>query len=157
MPPIDGAPRKYRQKWKYKVEIEGLTVGWFESCSSLEGETGVAEAHEAGDVFVSNQSPGKVKYQPVTLSIGATTNNELFEWWQQIVDVGSGLGDVDNKYKKTVNIIELDRDDTELRTHKLSKAWPNKFTFGEYDSKAEENVMESITLVVRTIDRENAA
>jgi phage tail-like protein len=58
----------------------------------------------------------------------------------------SGLGLVDNAYKRNLDIVQQDRDGTTLRRWSLTGAWPVKFVAGEWDNEADENVIESVTL-----------
>lgn len=157
---VVGTPRSYDKKFLFAVEIDGLEVAWFETCSSLEAEIGVVEQHEGGGINVADQSPGKVKFPAVTLGIGATDNEELYNWWLQVIDAEGGgergTGEPDDSYKKQVRILQKDRDGTEKRRHTLYKAWPSKYKAGEWDAKAEENVIEEITLTYLRFDRKNA-
>lgn len=144
-----GTPRSYHKKFNFSIEIEGVDIAWFESCSALEEEVGVVEQHEGGDPGPADQSPGKRKITPVTLSVGVTENTELYDWWLQVVDASSGKGAPDEQYKKKVAIVQRDRDGSELKRWTLFKAWPSKHVGGEWDAKSEENVTESVTLVYK--------
>lgn len=151
---VQGTPRNYDKKFLFGIEIDGLEVGWFESCSSLEAEIGVVEQHEGGTINVADQSPGKLKFSAVTLKIGATDNDDLYQWWLQVIDAAANSGEPDDGYKKNVSIVQKDRDGSEKRRHNLYEAWPSKFVFGEWDAKAEENVMEEVTLTFKRSERE---
>jgi phage tail-like protein len=142
-----GKPRSYNKKFLFSVEIDGSDVSWFESCSAIEAEVAVIEQHEGGSIVVANQSPGKMKTTPVTLKIGATDNNDLYDWWMLVIDAESNSGAVDDQYKKNVAIVQRDRDGSELKRYTLFNAWPSKFVAAEYDAKADENVIQEITLV----------
>lgn len=152
--PITGQPRNYDKKFNFTVEIDGLDVAWFESISSLEAEVGVVEQHEGGQLNVADQSPGKVKFAAVTLSIGATDNRELYDWWLQVVNAAANSGLPDAGYKKSVAIVQNDRDGTEKRRWNLFEAWPSKFVAGEWDAKAEENVIQQVTLTYKYFELE---
>lgn len=154
---VIGTPRSYHKKFLWAVEIDSLEIGWFETCSPIEGEVGVVEQHEAGVIGVADESPGKVKFSDVTLTVGATSNNELHDWWLQVIDAAANAGQPDETYKKNVAIVQRDRDGTELRRHNLVKAWPKKFVYGSWDAKAEENVMEELTLRYHYPERQQAA
>jgi phage tail-like protein len=153
---VVGTPRSYDKKFLFGIEIDGLEVAWFETCSSLEAEIGVVEQHEGGGINVADQSPGKVKFAAVTLGIGATDNEELYKWWLQVIDAAADTGEPDDTYKKNCAIIQKDRDGSEKRRHTLYKAWPSKYKAGEWDAKAEENVIEEITLTYLRFERKNA-
>lgn len=147
--PVTGTPRNYDKKFLFAVEIDGLDVAWFESVSGLESEVGVVEQHEGGDPNVADQSPGKVKFSAVTLTLGATDNHELYDWYLLVIDAEAGTGVVDAEYKKNVSIVQKDRDGSEKRRWDLFECWPSKFKAGEWDAKAEENVMQEVTLTVK--------
>ena len=154
---VQGTPRRYDKKFLFKVEIAGLTVGWFETMSPLRAEIGVVEQHEGGQINVADESLGKVKFNSVTLTIGTTDNEELYNWFLQCADAAANSGDVDDLYKKTVNLVQVDRDGTEKRRYKLFKAFIIVYEVGDWDAKAEENVMESIELKYRRFERVNKA
>ncbi len=63
---------------------------------------------------------------------------------------GSGLQDPN--FKRNLDIVQLDRDGSEVRRYRLQGAWPNKFVAGEWDNEAEENVIEMLTLVFDFFD-----
>jgi phage tail-like protein len=154
---VQGTPKNYDKKFLFAVEIDGLEVAWFESVSGLEFEVGVVEQHEGGNINVADQSPGKVKFAAVVLSIGSTDNRELYDWALLVVDAAANSGEIDNEYKKNVSIVQKDRDQSEKRRYNLFEAWPNKYKSGEWDAKAEENVVEEVTLTYRYYEREDAA
>lgn len=151
---VVGKPRSYDKRFLFTIEIDQLTVAWFESASAIEAEVGVVEQHEGGKINVANQAPGKVKWSPVTLSIGATDNDELYQWWLLVVDSAANAGQPDDSYKKGVAIVQRDRDGSERKRWNLREAWPSKAKFGEWDAKAEENVVEEYTLTFKYAEKQ---
>lgn len=154
---VQGNPRNYDKKFLFAVEIDGIDVAWFESVSGLEAEIGVVEQHEGGNINVADQSPGKVKFAAITLMVGSTDNTQLYDWWLQVIDAGANVGEVDNDYKRNLSIVQKDRDGSEKRRFNLYEAWPSKYKSGEWDAKAEENVIEEVTLTYKYYDRADAA
>jgi phage tail-like protein len=152
--PIVGQPRSYDKKFNFTIEIDGLDIAWFESVSGLEAEVGVVEQHEGGQLNVADQSPGKVKFAQLTLTVGATDNQELYNWFLQVIDSASNSGQPDNAYKKSVAVVQNDRDGTEKRRYNVYEAWPCKYKAGEWDAKAEENVIQEITLCYKYFELE---
>jgi len=152
-----GKLRSYHKKFNFSIEIDGLDIAWFESMSELSAEVGVVEQHEGGSLVVASQEPGKVKYSPVTLKAGVTDNNDLYDWWVQVIDGagngGTGTGEVNSEYKKNIAIVQKDRDGSELKRWNLFEAWPNKFSAGDWDAKAEDNVMEEVTLTYKRFEK----
>lgn len=153
---VVGTPRNYDQKWNFAVEIDGLEVAWFESVSGLEFEVGVIEQHEGGSIVVADQSPGKVKYTPCTLTNGVTDNREMYEWALLSADAAANAGEPLETLKKQLAVVAKDRDGSEKRRYTLFQAFVNKHKCGEWDAKAEENVMEETTLTYKYFERQDS-
>ena len=71
------------------------------------------------------------------------------------VDVAKNGGLVDDKYKRTVDIVQLDRDGTTLRRFRLTQAWPFKRSIGDWDNDKDENLMESMSICFKRYDQIN--
>jgi phage tail-like protein len=150
---VQGHPRRYDKKFLFAIEIAGLQVSWFFKISALENESTVIEQYEGGNHNVADQSPGRVKFTPVTLSVGATDNIELYNWRQQVIDTTADSGQPDAEYKRNVAVLVLDRNGKEKRRYNLFEAWPSKYFAGEFDAGAEENVIEEMTLTYKRFER----
>ena len=142
---IIGKPRSFHKKFKYVVEIDGVASSAFQKCSELSAEVAKVEYFEGGSL-IPNKSPGRLTFADVTLERGATVDEDLFKWFQDVAMLASGLGLVDPSYKRNLDIVQQDRDGTTLRRWTLSGAWPTKFVAGEWDNESDENVIESVTL-----------
>lgn len=147
-----GTPRSFDKKFKFLVDIDGITSMKFQKCSELSAEVAKVEYHEGG-ATIPDKSPGRTTVSDVTLSRGATRDNEMWLWFKQVSDMVAQTGEVDPQYKRTLDIVQLDRDGTELRRWTLSNAWPVKFVAGEWDNEADENVIEAVTLTFDTFDK----
>ena len=142
---IIGKPRSFHKKFKYVVEIDSVASSAFQKCSELSAEVAKVEYFEGG-ALIPNKSPGRLTFADVTLERGATVDEDLFKWFQDVAMLASGLGLVDPSYKRNLDIVQQDRDGTTLRRWTLSGAWPTKFVAGEWDNESDENVIESVTL-----------
>lgn len=142
-----GKPR-YQPKHRFRIRIGELEIARFRSMSELSGEVEVIEEHEGGDSDVADQQPGKRTHAEVTLAAGASENEDMWIWWNQVLDEETGEGLEDDAYKKDVLVEELGRDRTTVRrAWRLTKAWPRKFVAGDFDATASENQIRSVTLV----------
>jgi len=140
-----GEARSYHKKFKFVIEIDGFAFSGFQKCSELEAEVAVIEQWEGGTV-IANKSPGRLKTSNLTLERGATKDLDCWNWFKQVIDMAAGTGLKDSEYKKNLDIVQLDRDGTELRRWSLYGAWPTKFTAGDWDNDADENVIEKMEL-----------
>src|SRR3954469_13871898 len=117
---LAGTIKSFDKKFKFKVEIDGFQFADFMKCSGLEVEIETVE-HREGGSLVPNKSPGLVKFTEITLERGVTSNVDFFTWVSTVValaaaGVGSAAtGEIDPVYKRNVDIVQLDRDGSELK------------------------------------------
>ncbi len=142
---VIGTPRTFHKKFKFIVEIDGVASAGFQKCSELSVEVANIEYHEGG-TLIPNKSPGRLKFADVTLERGATKDQDLFDWMEQVADAAANAGLVEPTFKRNLDIVQQDRDGVTLRRWSLSRAWPVKFVAGEWDNESDENVIESVTL-----------
>ena len=148
---IIGQPRSPHHKRAFQVEVDDLGHAGFTKCSELSVEVAKIEHWEGGGI-TPHKSPGRLTFADVTLERGATQDRDLFDWFQDVASMSSGLGLAGEGYKRGVDIIQKDRDGTTLRRWTLSRAWPVKFVAGEWDNESDEVVIESVTLTFDSFD-----
>lgn len=155
-----GSARTFHKKFKFVIEIDGVAYAGFQKCSELSAEIAVIEHHEGG-TLVPDKSPGRVKVEDLTLERGATQDQDLWNWFKTVVDQtadaggstgAQGAGLIEPDFKRSLDIVQLDRDGEELRRWSLTDAWPSKFVAGAWDNEADENVIESVKLTFKTFD-----
>jgi phage tail-like protein len=145
--PVIGQPRSYFKKFLFTVEIPGVGFAGFQKCSEPKMTTGLVEQWDTdGDKPTADKSPGRMKTEDVTLDRGATKDLGLYAWYLQVNDAASGNGAVDDQYKKTVNIVQRDRDGSVLRRWELKKAWPTVYGPGDWDNTVDGNGIETMVL-----------
>lgn len=143
---IQGRPRSFYSKFKFRVEIDGFVYAGFQSCSELKATAAVVEHYEGGAV-IPTKSPGRVNFDNLTLSRGATQDQDMWDWFQQVADLAAGgVGEVGEDYKRTFDIVQVDRDDTEVQRYRVVKAWPVSFSAGDWDNTSDDNRIVSVEL-----------
>lgn len=142
---VVGKPRSYFKKFAFTVEIDRVVFAGFQKAGPLEIELAVVEQYEGG-ALLPETSPGRAKVTPVVLERGATKDQDLFNWFKEVANLASNTGLVDDQYKRSLDIVQRDRDGTELKRWTLLDAWPSKWGGGDWDNTADQNVMESVTL-----------
>src|SRR6266568_2440267 len=143
--PIIGNPRSFAKKFKFIIEVDLFGSSGFQKCSELSVEAANILYFEGGSL-IPNKSPGRLTVTDVTLERGATQDHDLFDWFQDVALASSGTGLAAPFYKRSVDVVQLDRDDTELRRWMLTRAWPTKFVAGDCDNTSDDVVIESVTL-----------
>lgn len=71
---------------KFWVEIGGIAEAVFAECSGLSVDTEVLEYAEGGLNDHVHKLPGRSRYSNVTLRRGWAQSDELWKWYQKIVD-----------------------------------------------------------------------
>lgn len=114
MPPA--ARRDPFKNYSFLVEIDGIASAAFKSVSGLAAEAEVIEYREGADPLSSSRKlPGRVNFPNVTLTRGITTNQDLWNWWQTVVN-----GSVE---RRNVAIVLLDDTRTPALRWLLRNAW----------------------------------
>lgn len=145
MPTIQGNPRSFYKKFSFVIEIDGFLHAGFQKCSELSAEVAKVE-HFEGGALIPNKSPGRVTFADITLERGATNDLEFYSWFTEVVASDSGQGLPDEEYKRDLDIVQLDRDGTELRRWHVVKAWPTKHVAGDWDNTTDDTQITSLTL-----------
>jgi phage tail-like protein len=156
-----GSARSFHKKFKFVIEIDNVAFAGFQKCSPLKATVAVVKYHEGG-TLIPNKEPGRIEVDDVTLERGATQDVDLWNWFKTVVDMtadagggagGTGAGLVSPDFKRNLDIVQLDRDGTELRRWSLTNAWPCEFEGGEWDNEADENVIEKVKLTFDIFDQ----
>lgn len=151
-----GKQRAFNKKFKFIVEIDSFAVSAWTKAGPLEAEVGVVEQREGGSL-IAVKEPGLVTFPELTLERGATDDLDSWNWFKTVADLARNAGLVSPDYKKTLDIVQQDRDSSTLKRWRLYNAWPKKFSAGEWDNDADENVMEQLVLVYDYFDLITAA
>ena len=80
------------KNFKFRLKWDGRYVAGISKCSALKRSTEVVEHREGGDPSTSRKSPGRSKYEPITLERGVTHDPDFEKWANKIWNYGSGLG-----------------------------------------------------------------
>ena len=96
---------------------------------ALKRTTEVVEHREGGDPSTSRKSPGRVKFEPITLERGVTHDVEFERWANKVWNFGSGLGaEVSLKDFRKDLILELYNEAGQLViAYKVFRAWVSEF------------------------------
>ena len=140
-----GTPRIFHKRFKFVVEVNGVASAAFQNCSELSVEIAKVEYHEGG-VLIPDKTPGRMTFSDVTLERGATQDRDLYDWLVQTSNAAANYGVVEPNYKRMLDIVQKERDNSILRRWRLHGCWPQKFMAGEWDNEADENTIESVTL-----------
>jgi phage tail-like protein len=117
------------KNFKFRVKWDGRYVAGVSKVSALKRTTEIVEHREGGDPSMSRKSPGRSKYEAITLERGVTHDTEFEKWANKVWNYGSGLGsEVSLKdFRKNV-IIELYNEAGQLViAYKVFRAWVSEY------------------------------
>src|SRR5260370_35259272 len=80
------------KNFKFRVKWDGRYVAGLSKVSALKRTTEVVEHREGGDPSTGRKSPGRTKYEAITLERGVTHDPEFERWANKGWNYGAGLG-----------------------------------------------------------------
>ncbi len=113
------------KNFKFRVKWDGRYVAGVSKVGALKRTTEVVEHREGGDPSSGRKSPGRTKYEAITLERGVTHDTEFEKWANKVWNFGSGLGaEVSLKdFRKDV-IIEVYNEAGQLvLAYKVYRCW----------------------------------
>jgi phage tail-like protein len=80
------------KNYRFRVKFDGKYVAGISKVSALKRTTEVIEYREGGEPSTGRKSPGRTKYEPITLERGVTQDTEFEEWANKVLQLGDGPG-----------------------------------------------------------------
>ena len=117
--------------------------------SALKRTTEVVEHREGGDPSSSRKSPGRTKFEAITLDRGVTHDTEFEKWANKVWNFGSGLGaEVSLKDFRKDLLIEVYNEAGQLvLTYKVFRCWVSEFqSLPDLDANANAVAIQHIKL-----------
>ena len=132
--------------FNFLVEIDGIAQAGFSEVSGLDASTPAVD-YRQGDFGTRGASkiPGINTYTPITLKRGITSEKELWDWRQKVID-----GNVE---RKNGSIVLLDEKGTEKIRWNFSNAWPSKWTGPSFNATSTAVAVESLELTHEEVKR----
>ena len=137
------------KNFKFRVKWDGRYVAGVSKISALKRTTEVVEHREGGDPSTSRKSPGRTKYEPITLERGVTHDPEFEKWANKVWNFESGLGaEVSLKDFRKEIIIEVYNEAGQLAlAYKIYRCWVSEFqSLPDLDANANAVAIQTIKL-----------
>jgi phage tail-like protein len=140
------------RNFRFKVEIDQITLAGFSEVMIAESTVDVVEYREGTDQNNVRKLSGLTKYGNITLKRGVTVDsNALFQWHK---DVSDGLV---VKVRRDVTIRVMDEAGKERVRFVVEKAWPVKYDPSDLNAKGNEVFVETLELANEGIERKNGS
>ncbi len=137
------------KNFKFRIKWDGRYVAGISKCSALKRSTEVIEHREGGDPSTSRKSPGRTKYEAITLERGVTHDLEFERWTNKLWNYGAGLGaEVSLRDFRKDIIIEVYNEAGQLvLAYKVYRCWPSECqAFPDLDANANAIAIQTLKL-----------
>jgi phage tail-like protein len=138
---------KFRVKWQSEPGGTFAVVAGVSKVGALKRTTEVVNHREGGDISTERLSPGRSKFDPITLERGITFDPE-FEKWANLVYSTEGDGAVSlANFRKDIMVEFLNLQGTIVKRYRVFRCWVSEFTsLPELDANANAIAFEHIVL-----------
>lgn len=139
------------KNFKFRVKWDGKYVAGVSKVGALKRTTEVVEHREGGDPSSSRKSPGRTKYEAITLERGVTHDKEFEQWANKVWDYGAGLGsEVSLKdFRKEIIIEMYNEAGQTVMAYNVHRCWVSEYQ-AQPDLDANANAV-----AIQTIKLEN--
>lgn len=117
------------KNFKFRIRWDGRYVAGVSKVSPLKRTTEVIEYRDGGDPSLSRKSPGRTRFEAITLERGVTHDTEFEQWANKVWRFDAGLGaELSLKDFRKDLIIELYNEAGQLvLAYKVYRAWISEY------------------------------
>jgi phage tail-like protein len=137
------------KNFKFRVKWDGRYVAGISKVGALKRTTEVVEHREGGDPSTSRKSPGRSKFEAVSLERGVTHDLEFEAWANKVWNFGGGPGAESSlaDFRKDVILDVFNEAGQKVISYKLYRCWVSEYqALPDLDSNANAVAIQSIKL-----------
>jgi len=137
------------KNFKFRVKWDGKEVAGVSKVSALKKTTELVEHREGGDSSTSHKSPGRTKYEAITLERGVTHDPEFEMWANKIWNYGSRVGSETSlgDFRKNITIEVLNEAGQVVLSYCVFRCWVSEFqALPDLDANANAVAIQTIKL-----------
>jgi phage tail-like protein len=115
--------------FKFRVKWDGRYVAGVSKVGALKRTTEMVEHREGGDPSTSRKSPGRTKFDAITLERGVTHDTEFEKWANKVWNFGSGLGSEVSlaDFRKDIIIDVFNEAGQKALSYKVYRCWVSEY------------------------------
>src|SRR3954467_15066946 len=139
---------KFRVKWGPNGYVAGVS-----KVSALKRTTEMVEHREGGDLSSSHKSPGRTKYEAITMERGVTHDPAFEAWANKVWNFGNAQAPADQRqkevslkdFRKNLVIDLFNEAGQKVMSYQVFRAWVSEYTAqADLDASANAILIQSI-------------
>lgn len=137
------------KNFKFRLKWDGEYVAGISKMSSLKRTTEVVEHRSGGDPSTAHKSPGRNKFEAITLERGLTQNTSFHDWAGLVWSVGNGLGSEVSlaNMRKDIYLEFYNESGQLVMAYKIYRCWVSEYhALPDLDANANAVAIEMIKL-----------
>jgi phage tail-like protein len=137
------------KNFKFRVKWDGRYVAGVSKVSALKRTTEVVEHREGGDPSTTRRSPGRTKFDAITLERGVTHDNDFEQWANKIWNFGAGAGSEVSlaDFRKDIIIDMFNEAGQKVLSYNVYRCWVSEFqALPELDANANAVAIQTLKL-----------
>jgi phage tail-like protein len=144
-------PNRYDpyKNFKFRVMWDGRYVAGISKVGALKRTTEMVEHREGGDPSTSRKSPGRTKYEAITLERGVTHDTDFERWANKVWNFGAGFG-VESSladFRKDLIIDVFNEAGQRVLSYKVFRCWVSDYqALPDLDANANAVAIQTIKL-----------
>jgi phage tail-like protein len=153
MAPFSKQPLRYDPYKNFKFRVKFGTspayVAGVSKVSALKRTTEIVEHREGGDPSMSRKSPGRSKYEAITLERGVTHDTDFEAWASKVWNFSGGLGAESSlaDFRKDIIIDVFNEAGQKVKSYQVFRCWVSEYqAASDFDANANAVLIEHIKI-----------
>lgn len=135
------------KNFKFRVKWDGRYVAGISKVGALKRTTEVVEHREGGDPSSGRKSPGRTKYEAITLERGVTHDVAFEQWVNKVWNFQSNNEVSLKDFRKDIIIDLFNEAGQKVISYKVYRCWVSEYqALSDLDANANAVVIQSIKL-----------
>ncbi|WP_266168299.1 phage tail protein [Dyella subtropica] len=135
--------------FRFRVEIAGIQVAAFSEASVPDINVETVDYREGTDPIYKRPLSGLTSYGHLSLKKGLTSGMDLYNWQQQVSQLGSGSPSA----QKNITLVLMDADGSEKVRWNVINAWPVKYETTGLNASSSDVMVETLELAMDYMNR----
>jgi phage tail-like protein len=147
------------KNFKFRLKWDGKYVAGGSKLTGLKRTTEVVEHRSGGDPSTSHKSPGRTKYEAITLERGLTQDRAFHDWAGLVWNFGSALGSEVSlaNFRKNIYLEFYNEAGQLVIAYKIYRCWVSEYqAMPDLDANANAIAIEHIKIENEGFERDTS-